>query len=130
MDSEVQEFRRTVNGSLAFNKGILDCLTKYQTATAALARVIVKASSLCGCIHIAADQQHLSPGSGLDDLSELMKTHITGDLCRRCRENVEREIATSLYYLTAIANAFGTDIGQLMESETRRGEMLGKYYIK
>lgn len=126
----IEIYRHSVGSSLAFNKGILDCLTKYQGAVAALSRAVVKSSSLCGCVHIAAERQSLCRGAELTQLNTIMQTHVSGKLCRRCRESIERELGACLYYLTGIANAFDTDLEKLMDDEIHRCQMLGKYYVK
>ena len=126
----VEAYRYSVGSSLAFNKGILDCLTKYQGAAAALSRAVVKSSSLCGCVRIAAERQSLCHSAELTQLNTIMQTHVNGKLCRRCRENIERELGACLYYLTGIANAFDTDLEKLMNDEIHRSQMLGKYYVK
>lgn len=130
LNFNIELFQDTVRLSLAFNKGILDTLTKHQQACAALSRAVVKAASSCGCIKIQATPQRVPPSTELNNLADMMDTHITGKLCQRCTENIEHEISTSLYYLAAIGNAFDIDIQKVILSEAYRSGLLGKYYVK
>lgn len=132
MQSELDNFQKFVDNILIRNKSVLDQSTKLQDACTHLCRDISKAATTCGCITIEAKKQPytLSEDLSLDDLKHLMKTHVNGELCPNCQEQVEKEIGRLLFYLGAIANTFDLSLSDILAQEKKRTELLGKFSLR
>lgn len=132
MQSELDNFQKFVDNILIRNKSVLDQSTKLQDACTHLCRNISKAATTCGCISIEAHKQPylITDDLSLDDLKNLMKTHVNGKLCDDCQEQIEKEIGRLLFYLGALANTFDLSLSDILEQEKTRTELLGKFSLR
>ena len=132
MYSELEDFQSFTNNILIRNKSILDQTTKLQDACTHLCRNISKSATTCGCISIDAHKQpYYSPEAlSLDDLKDLMETHVNGTLCPNCQELIEKEMGRILFYLSAIANTFDLSLSDILENEIKHTQLLGKYSLR
>lgn len=130
--TELEDFQKFIKDILIRNKSILDQTTKLQDACTHLSRTISKAATTCGCVTIEATKQQytLSEDLSLDEIKELMQTHVHGTLCVNCQELLEKEIGRLLFYLGAIANTFDISLSDVLQKEKERTEILGKYSLK
>ncbi len=130
--TELENFQMFISDILIRNKSILDQTTKLQDACTHLCRTISKAATSCGCITIDATKQQytFSENTSLDQVKELMKTHVNGKLCENCQELLEKELGRVLFYLSAIANTFDVSLSDVLQKEKYRTELLGKYSLK
>ena len=129
-DMMVDEFQYTVQELLVRNKSIIDSITKYQDSNARVNRSIVKAVTQCGCIRINAKKQNFSEDSDYEEIHAAMDTHIEGALCDNCRDLIEKEIGTNLFYLASICNALDLNLYDIVIKEHERVKMLGKYNLR
>ena len=132
MQNELETFQAFVNNILIRNKSILDQTTKLQDACTHLCRNVSKSATTCGCISINA-HKHPYPiceDLSMDDLKNLMQTHINGKLCSNCEELLEKEIGRIFFYLSAIANTFDLSLSEILENEKKRTELLGKFSLR
>lgn len=129
-DMMVDEFQYTVQELLVRNKSIIDAITKYQDSNARVNRSIVKAVTQCGCIKINAKKQKMTEDSNYDELRDVMETHLEGTLCDNCRDTVEKEIGTNLFYLASICNTLDLNLYDIVIKELERVKMLGKYNLR
>ncbi|MBU3804827.1 MAG: DUF1573 domain-containing protein [Candidatus Cellulosilyticum pullistercoris] len=132
MQNELEAFQVFVNNILIRNKSILDQTTKLQDACTHLCRNVSKSATTCGCISINAHKQPYPTCEDLsmDDLKNLMQTHINGKLCSNCEELLEKEIGRIFFYLSAIANTFDLSLSEILENEKKRTELLGKFSLR
>lgn len=132
MQSELESFQSFVNCILIRNKSILDQTTKLQDACIHLCRNISKSATSCGCISINAHKQPYPTDQDLsmDDLKTLMQTHVSGTLCPKCEELVQKEMGRLLFYLAAMANTFDLSLLEILENEKKRTELLGKFSLR
>lgn len=98
------EFQNTVGELLIRHQSILDVLSKSQEATSRVNRAVVKAVTSCGCLKIEAEKKPFPEEATLEDLKNLMDSHLKGKLCENCKEIIEREIGRSLFYTAALCN--------------------------
>ena len=124
------EFQNSVNDSLLRHKSILDLITKYSESNSRVNRAIAKAVTNCGCIKINASRQNIHDNDSLENLSEHLKTHITGELCDNCREIIEREIGNNIFYLTALCNNLGISLYDILLKENEKINTLGKFTFR
>ncbi len=63
------------------------------------------------------------------DLSRFMSTHVHGSLCPRCREVVETEMGSALFYLAALCSLLDLNLQDVLEKEYRRVTALGVFNL-
>lgn len=132
MQTELETFQAFVNSILIRNKSILDQTTKLQDACNHLCRSISKSATTCGCIAINAHKQPYPIGEELsiEDLKNLMDTHVEGKLCPNCEELIQKEMGRLLFYLAAMANTFDFSLSDILENEKKRTELLGNFSLR
>lgn len=129
-DALIDEFQYTVQELLVRNKSILDLITKFQDSNARVNRAIAKSVTHCGCIEIHAGKQKFSEDGSLEEIQELLDTHLKGSLCDNCRDIIEKEIGTNLFYLAAICNTMDLNLYDIILKELERTKMLGMYNLR
>ncbi len=124
------EFQNSVNDSLLRHKSILDLITKYSESNSRVNRAIAKAVTNCGCISINASKQNINQEDSLENLSNHLNTHISGNLCDNCREIIESEIGNNIFYLTALCNDLGINLYDILIKETEKINTLGRFTFR
>ncbi len=124
------EFQNSVNDSLLRHKSVLDLITKYSESNSRVNRAIAKAVTNCGCIKINASKQNIHHDDSLENISDHLNTHITGELCDNCREIIEGEIGNNIFYLTALCNDLGINLYDILLKETEKINTLGKFTFR
>lgn len=128
-DILVAEFQYTVQELLFRNKSIIDSITKFQDSNARVNRSIVKAVTQCGCIKIDAHKQQFPEDSDFEEMRKAMDTHLDGELCENCRDQIEKELGKNLFYMASICNTLGIDLYDVIIKEQERVKMLGQYNL-
>lgn len=123
------EFQSTVSESMVRHKSVLDGMTKLQEAIARVQRAMAKSVTTCGCIQIQAEKHPIPEGLSLSQLRDLLDSDIRGELCDQCRETVEAEIGSSLFYLTALMNSLDLSLYDCLLKEHKRIRALGVYNV-
>jgi hypothetical protein len=129
-DLTLTGFQEQVASSLTRHKNILDTITKLQVSSARLNRAVVKAATQCGCISIQADKKPLPEDASLEELHELITTGVEWKLCEPCREVVEQEMGTLLYYIAALSNTLGVSMQSAMQAEVSHLSTLGRFSLR
>ena len=132
-NSIIDDFQYTVDNSLVRNKSIIDQLTKLQDCCSKTSSTVGKAATTCGCIQINVCKQAYPPlctDLCINDLHDLMCTHLQGQLCEDCQEHLERQIGRTLFYLTSICNTFDMNLSDAFARELKQVEILGKYSLR
>ncbi|HXF81252.1 MAG TPA: DUF1573 domain-containing protein [bacterium] len=122
-------FQDSVSQYLLRHRSILDVQTKLAEATARVNRALAKAVTSCGCITVTAGKQTFPPDASLRDLGQFMSTHLSGALCARCREVVETEIGSTLFYLAALCSLLHLNLKDVLEKEYARVNALGVFNL-
>lgn len=122
-------FQNKVNELLIRHRSILDVLSKYQESNSRVNRSIAKAVTNCGCVNISASKRDLPPESNFDDLSNIMETHVEGELCDSCKEIIEMEMGNNLFYLVSLCNILGLDLSEILAKEFGKISALGKFNL-
>lgn len=120
-------FQDSVSELLVTQKSILDILTKLQESQFRVNRAVVKAATSCGCIQIEAKKQSVPEDTSLQDLKNFMDTHIKGTLCEKCREVIEKELGSSIFYSAALCNVLGISMYDVILKEYETMNTLGIY---
>lgn len=129
-DIMVDEFQYTVQELLVRNKSIIDSITKFQDSNARVNRAIVKAVTQCGCIKINAKKQEFLEDNDFEEIRKAMETHLHGKLCENCRDQIEKEIGSNLFYLASICNTLDLNLYDIVIKEQQRVKMLGQYNLR
>jgi len=129
-DMVVDKFQFTVQELLVRNKSIIDQLTKFQDSNSRVNRTIVKAVTQCGCIQINAHKQPFDDDSVFEDISSSVETHLSGTLCESCRDLIEKELGSNLFYMASLCNSLDLNLYDVMIKELERAKMLGKYNMR
>ncbi|MBE6047799.1 MAG: DUF1573 domain-containing protein [Clostridium sp.] len=124
------QFQNSVNDSLLRHRSILDLITKYSESNSRVNRAIAKSVTNCGCIKINASKQNITQEDSLENISDHLNTHITGELCDNCREIIEGEIGNNIFYLTALCNDLGINLYDILLKETEKINTLGKFTFR
>ena len=125
-------FQDSVDNCLIRHRSILDILTKYTESSSKVNRSIAKAVTHCGCIQINASKQNSLKENCSDenDMKKCFNPHITGDLCNDCREVIEKEIGSNLFYLTALCNSLNINLYDVLLQEYNKNQTLGKFNLR
>lgn len=128
-DTDEIQFQETVSQYLIRHRSILDVQTKLAEATARVNRAVAKAVTSCGCISVNADRQRFPADVSLREVRAFLATHITGEMCEKCREFVESEIGGTLFYLAALCSLLDLNLRDVLEKEHRRVNALGVFNL-
>ena len=123
------DFKIQVDESLLRHKSILDIVSKSAESNAKINRAIMKSVTSCGCIEINAKKQDIPNDITFADLSKYMDSHISGTLCNQCREKIEEELGTHLFYITAICNLLNIELEDVLKSESSKLKTLGIFRL-
>ncbi|WP_066640528.1 hypothetical protein [Desulfolucanica intricata] len=123
------EFQHTVSKSLIYHRSILDILSKYQQANANLNRDIIKAVTDCGCLEIKAKKQAVPGDPALSELKQYFDTHLSGNICDKCLENIEDQIGHQLFYMAAICNLLGLNLYDIFLKKQKQLQILGLFNL-
>jgi hypothetical protein len=122
-------FQRTVAEYLIRHRSILDVQSKLTEAAARVNRAIAKSVTSCGCITIHGGRQRFPAELGMNEVRDLMQSHLEGALCDRCREALESEIGMTLFYLAAACSLLGLDLETVTKKEHARVSSLGVFHL-
>ncbi|GAI07607.1 unnamed protein product [marine sediment metagenome] len=122
-------FQNSVDQFLIQHRSILDVITKYQESNARVNRAIAKAVTQCGCIKIKAKKQVVPSNTKLMEIHKFMDTHIEGSLCESCKEIIETELGSNLFYSTVMCNMLNLDFNNIIKKEEERISTLGIYNL-
>ena len=125
-----QGFQDQVDEYLIRHRSILDVLSKLDESTARISRAVAKAVTSCGCITIHAGKQQFPPDVSLSDVRAYIATHLGGTLCEKCREAVESEIGSVLFYTAGLCNLLDLDLAEIQNKEHGRIKTLGIFTLK
>ena len=123
-------FQEQVDEYLIRHRSILDVQSKLQEATARINRAVAKAVTGCGCISVHATRQQFPTDLSLAEVRRYLDTHVSGTLCEKCREAVETEIGSSLFYTAALCSLLGLDLEGIRRKEHSRIKTLGIFNLK
>ncbi|MEW5866534.1 MAG: DUF1573 domain-containing protein [Bacillota bacterium] len=122
-------FQEAVSEYLIRHRSILDCISKFDEATARVNRAIIKAVTNCGCVKISASRQRFPSDASLADLKKYTASHLEGSLCPECRDVLETEIGRALFYVAALCDVLDLDMEEIMDGERRRLATLGIFNL-
>jgi len=128
-DTEEIHFQDTVSQFLLRHRSILDVQTKLTEAAARVNRAVAKSVTSCGCITVNAGKQTFPADVSLRELRQFMSTHLSGEMCAKCREVVETEIGTTLFYLAALCSLLNLNLKDVLEKEYTRVSALGVFNL-
>lgn len=123
------DFQDQVSQVLIRHKSILDIMTKLDEYNARINRAIAKSVTSCGCIEIHAKKQDFGNES-LGDMYEKAEDHLHGNICGNCKDILETEIGSYLFYLAAACNTLDLDLPTILEKEYSRLDTLGIFSLK
>ncbi len=123
------DFQEQVDKVLIRHKSILDITTKLNEYTTRINRAVAKSVTSCGCIEIHATKQNYDKDS-LNEIKDSMKSHVEGELCPNCKEIIEEEIGTCLFYLAALCNILDIELSDAMMKEYNNIKTLGIFSLK
>jgi len=128
-DTGEAHFQATVSEYLLRHRSILDVQTKLTEAAARVNRAVAKSVTTCGCISVNAVRQKFPADISLRELKQFMDTHLVGAMCDKCREVVETEIGSTLFYLAALCSLLDLNLKEVLEKEHARVSALGVFNL-
>jgi hypothetical protein len=123
-------FQAQVDEYLIRHRSILDVLSKLQESAARISRAVAKSVTSCGCVTVNASKQQYPTDLSLAEVRAYLDTHVSGTLCERCREAVETEIGSELFYTAALCSIFNLDLDAIQKKEHSRVKSLGIFTLK
>lgn len=127
--SDNDTFQKNVDQFLIQHRSILDVMTKYQESNARVNRAIAKAVTQCGCLKINAKKQIIPSNTKLTEIHKFMDNHLEGSLCDSCKEIIETEMGSSLFYVAAICSILNLNFDDIIKKEEERISTLGIYNL-
>ena len=128
-ETDEAQFQTTVSEYLLRHRSILDVQTKLTEAAARVNRAVAKSVTTCGCISVNAVRQKFPADISLRELKQFMDTHLVGAMCDKCREVVETEIGSTLFYLAALCSLLDLNLKEVLEKEHARVSALGVFNL-
>lgn len=122
------KFQNDVNESLIRHRSILDIESKLTESNARINRALIKSVTNCGCIQINASKVTTSYDN--ENFKEHNDNHLIGELCDNCRDVIENEIGTSLFYLTSLCNSLNLNLYDILLKEENKINILGKFNLR
>lgn len=122
-------FQDSVDELLIRHKSILDVLTKFQESQTRVNRAVVKAVTSCGCIEINSKKQNFSDEISIEELKDIMDTHLKGNLCDSCRDVIEKEIGNNLFFMAALCNIVDINMYDVLLKEYEKIKTLGIFHM-
>lgn len=126
-DIILDDFQNSVSESLIRHRSIIDIMTKYNESNARVNRALAKSVTSCGCISVSAHKQKLPDDASLDNISSLLSYQVEGELCANCKEVLEDEIGTNIYYLAALCDSLGINLFDAIIKRYDKLQTLGKF---
>lgn len=128
-DSICKDFQDQVSQVLIRHKSILDVTTKLDEYNARINRAVAKSVTSCGCISIHATKQDYSKDS-FEEMLGTVKTHVEGKICDGCKEVIEEEIGSHIFYLAALCNTLDLSLDDILKKEYATIKTLGVFSLK
>lgn len=125
-----EDFQNQVNNLLTRHRSILDILSKLNTSNSRIHRAVTKSITSCGCVQVDAKKPHIPDDVTLDEMKKYMDSHIRGEVCDVCRDNIEKELGNHLFYIAALANALDISLYDILVKEENELAVLGKFHLK
>ncbi|MGI6005045.1 MAG: DUF1573 domain-containing protein [Christensenellales bacterium] len=126
----ISDFQANVEHMLIRHKCVLDTLTKLSESTARLNRAVIKSATNCGCIRVEGKKRSLNEDIDFEHLSELADTGVKGTLCDGCREIIEKELGTLMFYSAGLCNALDLSLYDTILKEEGRLQTLGRFSLR
>lgn len=123
------QFQNTVDDVMIRHASVLDLMTKLEASNARVNRSIVKTITSCGCMKITAQKADIPEGAEFYDIQKFKDNHLNGELCSTCREKIEEEMGSHMFYLTALCNQYSISLYDVMLQEYKRISALGKFSL-
>lgn len=124
-----KDFQDQVAQVLVRHRSVLDIMTKLDEFNARINRAVAKSVTTCGCIRINAEKQNFGSDS-FEDMLKNAHSHVEGNICESCKDVLEEEMGSYLFYLTSLCNTLDLDLDTIMEKEYDRIKTLGIYSLK
>ncbi|TJX13240.1 DUF1573 domain-containing protein [Tissierella creatinini] len=128
-DTICDNFQNQVSLVLIRHKSMLDIMTKLDEYNARINRAIAKSVTYCGCISINATKQDFGNDS-FENMQKKAETHVEGKICENCKDILEEEMGSYMFYLASLCNTLGMDLSDILEKEYDRIKTLGIYSLK
>lgn len=129
IDFNADDFQKEVDNILIRNSSILDITTKLSEYSSRINRAVMKSATTCGCIEIHGKKQNFNYET-FDELKKAMDSQVIGEICPICKDILEDEIGSFIFYLTALCNALGIDIKDPVIKEYSKMKTLGIFNLK
>ncbi|WP_312907621.1 DUF1573 domain-containing protein [Tissierella praeacuta] len=129
MNSTCENFQEQVSKVLIRHKSILDMMTKLDEYNARINRAVAKSVTSCGCISINATKQDYSKET-FEEILDSTKTHVEGNICDGCKEVLNEEIGSYLFYLAALCNSLDLNMDEILKKEYNTIKTLGVFSLK
>lgn len=123
------QFQNTVQEVLIRHNSLLDIITKLEETNARVNRASVKTITACGCLNLHAEKQALPEDANYLDIKNFAGTELIGELCPVCREKIEQEIGSHLFYLAALCNHLNISLYDAFLKEYDRIKTLGPFSL-
>lgn len=128
-NSICKDFQAQVSQVLIRHKSILDVTTKLDEYNARINRAVAKSVTSCGCISIHATKQDYSNDT-FDEMLNTVKTHVEGKLCDGCKDVLDEEIGSYVFYLAALCNTLDLSLDDIIKKEYNTIKTLGIFSLK
>ena len=128
-ESLCEDFQDQVSQVLIRHRSILDVMTKLDEYNARVNRAVAKSVTSCGCISVNATKQDYSEDT-FEGMLDSVQTHLEGKICPNCKEILEEEIGSHIFYQAALCNTLGLNLDNILRKEYNRIKTLGVFSLK
>ncbi|MDO9591781.1 MAG: hypothetical protein Q7I98_01155 [Erysipelotrichaceae bacterium] len=123
------QFQNTVQDVLIRHVSILDIITKLEESNSRINRATVKTITSCGCLNLHAEKPEIPEDAEYKDIKAYADNQLRGELCSVCREKIDQEIGTHLFYLAALCNHLNINLYDAFLHEYNQIKTLGPFSL-
>jgi hypothetical protein len=123
------QFQNLVQDVLIRHNSLLDIITKLDESNARVNRAAVKTITSCGCLSLHAEKPNIPEDTEYQDIKNFVGTDLSGKMCPVCRDKINQEIGTHLFYLAALCNHMDINLYDAFLHEYNRIKTLGPFSL-
>ncbi|MCD6436503.1 MAG: DUF1573 domain-containing protein [Clostridiales bacterium] len=123
------EFQNAVQDVTIRHSSLLDIITKLNQGVSDTNRAVVKSITSCGCISLDTKKTKTPKDINLEELKNYQPDFIDGELCKECRDAIEKELGNTFFYIAALCNKLDLNIYDILLKEYKNINTLGKFSL-
>jgi hypothetical protein len=127
--SNCSDLQEKAERYLIINPAVMQILTELMRSSQQVQQSVVRAAFSCGCIQLDGKSPELDAECSWDDLKKRFTDDKLEAVCGDCRAMIKDRLGSVIFYVAALANAFGFSLDEIIEKENCRLDVLGYFML-